>query len=141
MVSPKFEVQVKHILFFGVGKCFSHQATKALPNGIVESFYVGGLSSLFSCFLMSRLGQTVVCFPEVRKAVCFQVTIGQLTPKSFTGLHRTIANEEGDDLAGLSTKHNPNPDLPNLQPYIGEHLVYLQYRFWPRRPQAFLEGG
>jgi hypothetical protein len=71
----------------------------------------------------------------------FQIAIGQLTPKSFTGRHRTIANEEGNDLAGLSTEHDPNPDLLDFQPYKGEYLVYLQYRFWRRRPQAFLEGG
>src|SRR5688572_4274769 len=110
---------------FGKRSGLSHQAGKALSQGIVEAFKVIGLPSVFRDGLMSsRRYHALVGFVSIcMERGLFTVYQRALSPQLFGTGATPITYVKRDDLAGVDVHGDPNPLLVGLLLHKAPHLI------------------
>ena len=102
---------------FGKGQGFSHIPTDALAEGIVPAFNMGGFAGVFADAPMRfdrKDGRVGV--PEIAETHASPVRGGNSVPEPPTRAFASVANHEGDDLAGPAAQRHPEPPFPGAFP-------------------------
>ena len=118
-----------HMVSFGKGEGFSHQASQPLAQVAVEALDV--ICARFGVDLGElRSGDDLgIRLPDVGEAVGFLVGIGDDFPQPKAGLFATVADGQGHHLAGAPTQRQPNP--PFVFAPLHETLDLVQFEFVP----------
>lgn len=102
------------MVFVGFGKRqrFAHKARQSLPQGIVPTFHMSGLTRLFTDRLMLACQvakNDLVRFPKIAKGGTMAIRVRYPMPQSPATFFTAVANKIGNDLSRATTKRNPNP--------------------------------
>ena len=82
-------MQVEHVFFLRKGQAFTNYSADALPECIIEPFYMIGLPTFLACFLVCLHRQAVVGAPQIAEAIATQVFIRSRLRRDATAACRT----------------------------------------------------
>lgn len=71
--------------------------------------------------------KAVVGTPNITETATSKILIRQLAPEPFAGFHRAIADEEGENLPGLSALCNPDTNLLSFLFDKRKNLVHFNH--------------
>ncbi len=87
---------------------------QSLPQGIIPTFRVGGLTAFFAnAVLFTSIKHLLVGRPEVAEDAA-AIGFWNLIPQTAASFDTAVANHKGDNLPGAATNSGPQPAFLRL---------------------------
>ena len=127
-MDEEFQTAVVHVVRFGKGERFAHEARKPLPQSVDPPLNVRRFALLLADGLVPLFGNRLsISLPQVTVAGRLFVTLGDGPPQPLAGRSATIALHKRHDLAGFSAYGQPNPHLLAFAVDERPQLVQFEY--------------